>query len=111
MNSEIQLPPLLARFVESMNRQDSATFLICFADGAVVEDEGQTHRGLDEIQSWIETAFAETRPVLDVTAYEPAEAGDVMTGKVSGDFPGSPVQLHYHLTHDSLRITALRCAV
>ena len=111
MKPEINLPPLLSRFVESMNHQDTAAFLACFAAGAIVEDEGKTHCGLDEIETWITTAFVETSPLLEVTGFNPTEAGSLITGIVSGNFPGSPVELHYHLTHDADRIAGLRCTV
>ena len=102
---------MLSRFVESMNHQDSTGFGACFAAGAIVEDEGKTHRGLDEIKTWIEAAFVEARPLLEVTEFHPADGGSVITGIVSGTFPGSPVVLNYHLTHDADRITGLRCTV
>lgn len=111
MKPEIILPPLLSRFVESMNHQDTPAFVSCFADDAIVEDEGKTHRGLDEIGTWIDTAFEETNPLLEVASFNPTEAGSLITGIVSGNFPGSPVVLHYHLTHDADRITGLRCTV
>lgn len=111
MKPEINIPPLLTRFVESMNHQDTAAFLACFADDAIVEDEGKTHRGLDEIKTWIETAFVESRPWLEVTSFNPTATGSVITGIVSGTFPGSPVELHYHLIHDADQITGLRCTV
>lgn len=111
MKPEITLPPLLSRFVESMNHQDTPAFVACFAAGAVVEDEGKTHRGLDEIKAWIETAFVEARPMLEVTECHPTDRGSVISGIVSGSFPGSPVVLHYHLAHDAERITGLRCTV
>ena len=111
MKPEITLPPLLSRFVESMNRQDTPAFVSCFADDAIVEDEGKTHRGLDEIGTWIATAFVETSPLLEVTGFNSTETGSLITGMVSGDFPGSPVELHYHLAHDADRITGLRCTV
>jgi hypothetical protein len=111
MKSEIELPPLLSRFVESMNHQDSTGFVACFAADAIVEDEGNTHRGLEEIKTWIEAAFTNYRPLLEVTGIVPAHGGSVITGFVSGTFPGSPIELHYHLTHDEDRITALRCSV
>lgn len=111
MKPEITLPPLLSRFVESMNHQDTPAFVSCFADDAIVEDEGKTHRGVDEIETWIDTAFVETSPLLEVTGFNPTEAGSLITGIVSGNFPGSPVVLHYHLTHDADRISGLRCTV
>jgi len=111
MKSEIELPHLLSRFVESMNHQDTPAFVSCFAAGAIVEDEGKTHRGFDEIKTWIEDAFANYRPLLQVTGIAPAHGGSVITGMVSGSFEGSPIELHYHLSHDADQITALRCSV
>jgi hypothetical protein len=111
MKPEITLPPLLSRFVESMNHQETPAFVSCFADEAIVEDEGKTHRGLDEIETWIATAFVETSPLLEVTGFNATDAGSLITGIVSGNFPGSPVVLHYHLVHDADRITGLRCTL
>ena len=105
----IQQNPLLTRFVESMNTHDSAAFIPCFAPEAVVEDEGHTHRGTSEIQAWIEEAFSKYQPVLEVASMTNTETGSVITGSVSGSFPGSPVVLNYHLTIVQDQITALKC--
>lgn len=105
----IQQKPLLTRFVESMNAHDSTAFIPCFAPEAVVEDEGHTHRGTSEIQAWIEEAFAKYQPVLEVAFMTNTETGSVITGSVSGSFPGSPVVLNYHLTIVQDKITALKC--
>ena len=108
---KIQLTPFLARFVESMNAQDSAAFITCFAPQAVVEDEGHTHRGTAEILAWIEQAFAQYQPVLEVASVTDTETGAVITGLLTGSFPGSPVVLNYHLTIAQDQITALKCVI
>ena len=105
----LSLTPLTTRFVESMNAQNSADFIACFAPDAVVEDEGHTHHGRAEIQAWIEAAFVAYQPLLEVTAARFEEAGAVLTGTVSGRFPGSPIVLNYHLTLTQDQITALKC--
>jgi hypothetical protein len=103
--------PLLTRFVETMNAHDSDGFVACFADDAEVQDEGRSHRGKAEIKAWIEGAFASYQPVLEVTEVSTTDAGAVITGPVSGSFPGSPVVLHYHLSLADGVITALKCVV
>lgn len=105
----ISLTPLLERFVTSMNAQDSAAFTHCFADSAIVQDEGHTHEGTAAINAWIEKAFTSYQPVLEVSNVQPTAGGTVLTGTVSGTFPGSPIVLHYHLSHDEHYITALKC--
>ncbi|MFZ4766872.1 MAG: nuclear transport factor 2 family protein [Roseimicrobium sp.] len=105
------LSPLLTRFVETMNAQDSDGFVACFAQDAEVQDEGRTHRGTVEIKAWIEGAFANYQPVLEVAEVSTTDTGAVISGPVSGSFPGSPVVLHYHLTLGDGLITALKCEV
>lgn len=105
------LPPLLTRFVDSMNAHDSTAFIPCFAPDAVVEDEGRTHRGTQEIRTWIEESFKTARPVLEVTGVATTETSAVITGPVSGTFPGSPIVLNFHLTLAGDKITALKCTV
>jgi len=71
----------------------------CFAPDAVVVDEKQAHRGREAIARWKREASAKydyvSKPVkVDV-------AGDgrfVVTAHVSGNFPGSPVDLRYAFT-------------
>lgn len=111
MNTPPALTPLLARFVDSMNAHDSAAFIPCFTPDAVVEDEGRTHRGTREIKAWIEEAFQTSRPILEVTSVATTDTGALITGPVSGTFPGSPIVLHYHVTIANDKIAALRCTV
>jgi hypothetical protein len=105
----IQLTPLTTRFVESMNAQSSAAFIACFNHDAIVEDEGHVHRGIAEIRAWIEKAFARYQPILEVTAATKLETGAIITGNLSGAFPGSPIVLNYHLTIMQDQITVLKC--
>lgn len=107
----IELTPLLDRFVSHMNHHDSAAFTACFAKDAVVEDEGHTHHGTSEIEAWISKAFAQYSPILELKEAQITATGSLLSGMVSGNFPGSPILLHYHLTHDEESIHALRCTV
>lgn len=106
-----ELPAFLARFTAAMNGHDTDAFMNCFAPDAVVEDEGHTYHGLDEIRAWIQNAFENARPLLAVQ--DAWEKGDQawMRGPVSGTFPGSPVVLDYHLEVKSGVISHLRCVV
>lgn len=52
----MELPQLVARFVETQNTYDSKSFTECFTETAIVHDEGKTHTGKEEIRQWIEEA-------------------------------------------------------
>ena len=103
----MSLSPVLARFVETMNAHDSDGF----AEGAEVQEENRVHRGTAEIKEWIEGAFANCKPILEVRDVGATGAGAVITGPATGIFSGSPLLLPYHLTLADGSITAPRCVV
>ena len=48
----IALPPTIERFIEASNSRDLEIANDRFAEEAVVEDEGRTHRGIVEVRAW-----------------------------------------------------------
>lgn len=104
------LPPLLAAFVAASNTHDSAAFTACFSPEATVHDEGRVHRGCPAIKAWFEEVSRKYRATLVVTDMATTDGATVLTGEVSGNFEGSPIELRYHLTHGADRITALKIA-
>src|SRR5580765_7090840 len=48
----IELPPTIERFIDASNARDLEAAVDCFAEEAVVEDEGRTHRGIVEVRAW-----------------------------------------------------------
>lgn len=105
----IELPPLLNRFVTHMNQQETAAFCACFAVDAVVEDESKTYHGLEAIRGWISNSFSHYSPTVELKETTKTANGTILTALVSGTFPGSPIMLNYHLTHDEKAISALSC--
>ncbi len=73
---------------------------------AVITDEGQDYHGIDEIRAWKSKSNAQGQFTVEVL--EVAEVGGetVATTRVSGTFPGSPVQLHFHFTLKGDKIAA-----
>ncbi|HZM58370.1 MAG TPA: nuclear transport factor 2 family protein [Vicinamibacterales bacterium] len=79
----------------------------CFTDGAVVIDERQEHRGRTAIARWKADASAKSRYSVErLGAHVPGDQTTV-TGRVTGDFPGSPVDLQYHFTLEGDKIAWL----
>jgi hypothetical protein len=103
----IQLPAPVAAYFLAANRHDIDSMLVPFAADAVVQDEGKEHVGHVAVREWI----IETIQKYQVTV-EPQEAevsGDRTTvaSLVSGNFPGSPVQLSYGFTLSAADIRRL----
>ena len=102
-----KLPIPVAGYFAATNKHDIPAILASFLDDAVVQDEGQQHRGLDAIGKWA----SETIRKYDFTV-EPADVTEanhetVVTAVVSGTFPGSPLRLRYKFLVDGNGIRRL----
>jgi hypothetical protein len=106
----IHLPRPVAIYFESETARDADALAICFASDATVHDEDRTHEGLAAITAW----KIEARRKYEYTA-EPLQAvqGDgttVVTTRLAGNFPGSPLTLTYvfELHHDQITSLEIR---
>ncbi len=106
----MELPKVIARFIEAQNNLDSEAYVACFTDSAIVHDEGRIHKGKAEIRKWIEHANSEYQSFMKPVGYESSGTDGVLAAEVSGTFPGSPIVLQFHLglkggLIDSLKVT------
>ena len=91
----MNLPKVITDLIEAQNKFDSVAYADCFSETAVVFDEGKTHTGKKEIQEWIKEANEKYQAVMSPVAY--SETEEILKAEVSGNFPGSPIVLSYHL--------------
>ena len=101
------LPKPVAAYIAASNAHDVEGSAIPFADDAVVHDESRDHRGRAAIRAWKAEVTKKYRPHVDVIDAEEANGKTIVRGKVSGDFPGSPVVLRYAFTLAGDRIARL----
>ena len=101
------LPAPLAAFFAAAP-DDTAIVDAVFAAEAVVHDEGGSHNGHAAIRAWREAAAAKYGFTAEPLAVTEAGGRTVVTCRVSGNFPGSPITLSYGFTLDGDRIAALR---
>lgn len=90
----MNLPHIISELVKAQNDFDSAAYANCFAEHAAVFDEGKTHNGKAEIESWIDKANKEYHATMEPVDYDEKE--NMLSAKTSGNFPGSPIVLKYH---------------
>ena len=79
----------------------------CFTDGAGVIDERQEYRGRTAIARWKAETSAKFRYTVDQLGAQVSGNQTTVTGRVTGDFPGSPVDLHYRFTLEGGKIARL----
>jgi ketosteroid isomerase-like protein len=102
------LPQPIVDYFQAANAHHTVGVVAAFTDDALVTDENREYRGAAAVQGWSERVIKDYKPHAE--AIEVAESGDqaVVTARVSGTFPGSPVQLRYRFTLKADKIAALR---
>jgi ketosteroid isomerase-like protein len=93
----MKLPAIITELVNAQNTQDSASYADCFTSDATVFDEGHDHQGKEEMKTWIESANEKYQALLEPIEYSESEGKAVLTAKISGTFPGSPIVLKYNM--------------
>jgi hypothetical protein len=100
----VRLPDSIASYFEVANGAEDSALERCFTESAVVHDEHQMHQGHEAIRAWLREArrkYAFTSEPLDVVQQDSAVK---VRARLSGNFPGSPVELNhvFRLTGDRI---------
>ncbi len=102
-----KLPEAIAAYWAAANAGRSEAAAACFFPDALVHDEGQRHRGTAAIRAWIEATTQQYQPVVEPLGTKMTSGRHLVTARVSGRFPGSPVELDYEFTLQDGKIRAL----
>lgn len=106
-NKTMNPPTALAKYVEASNAGDTAATVKLFSESAVVHDDGEEFRGIEAIQAWIAESSRKYQAQLVPVALEDSGNRTVLRGLVSGNFPGSPVELDFDFVLSDDKITHL----
>ena len=102
----LDLPgPVAAYF--AADREDGEAVARCFTEAAVVKDEGRTHRGREAIRQWKEEVSTRFQYTSEPFACEQRDGAVVVTSRLTGNFPGSPVNLRFFFVLDGDKIASL----
>jgi ketosteroid isomerase-like protein len=91
----------------SADRADADAVAACFTDRAVVIDESRKWIGRDAIKRWKKSTTTRYRYTSKPIASETKDGKIVVTSRLTGDFPGSPVDLRYVFELDGDKISSL----
>jgi len=92
---------------------DRAAAIVAFADTAHVTDDGHDYHGATAVRTWLDRAASEYTFTNTPLAAATTELGrTVVTCRLEGTFPGSPVDLDYSFDLDAAqRIERLEIGV
>ena len=79
----------------------------CFAKDAVVRDEGQTIQGLAAIKQWKAETKKKYQHTVEPVTVAQEDGKIIVTNRLTGSFPGSPIQLEFVFTLEGDKITSL----
>lgn len=102
----LDLPkPVAAYFTADQGDGDAVAR--CFTDNAVVKDEGHTHLGIAAIKKWKDDVSAKYQYTTELMACENNDEKTVVTSRIAGNFPGSPVDLRFFFELADEKIASL----
>ena len=104
----LDLPkPIAAYFAADKDKGDSETIARCFTENAVVKDEGHTYNGLAAIKQWRAGASTKYTYTSEPFASDQKDGKTVITSRLVGNFPGSPVNLRFFFGLEGDKIKSL----
>ncbi len=103
----IQLRPPIARYVKLENSGDAEMLSACFAPNAIVRDEGRTYEGLAAIKEWKAETKKKYHHTVTPLAVAHQHGKTVLKAQLTGNFPGSPVTVHFDFVLEAGQILSL----
>lgn len=91
----INLPEPVAAYFRAEQERNAEAVSQCFTADSLVTDEGHTYHGVSAIKAWIAESFSKFDFTSEPFAVEDQEAKIVVTSRVEGNFPGSPINLKF----------------
>ena len=106
---DLNLPEPIAAYFDADNL-DAHAVARCFTTNGLVLDEGKTHSGLAAIEAWKTDSSAKYTYTAKPHTLEKQGRTYIVTARVAGNFPGSPVDLRYSFTLERGKIATLEIA-
>ncbi len=101
------LPQPVVNYLSAVTAKDTEMFARCFTDDALVHDEGRDHRGLDAIKAWMKETQTKYKYVIEPLDASVSGSTVKLRARLTGDFPGSPVDLDFTFMLANDKITSL----
>jgi hypothetical protein len=103
-----KVPDVVSRYFERDTDRDIDSIVSLFSADATVIDEREEHHGLSEIRAWQTGAASRYTYTTEITSTE-ALGPDryLVTGRLTGNFPGGTADLKWDFTIAGQHITRL----
>lgn len=104
---DTDLPTPIAIYIAAENRGDPEALSQCFAKDAVVRDEDKTIEGLAAIKQWKAETRKKYQHTVEPLSSVQKDGKTIVTNRLTGNFPGSPIELEFVFTLNGDKIASL----
>jgi SnoaL-like protein len=104
---DVNLPVPVAIYLAAENQGHTEIVAHCFTQSAVVRDEGQTIEGLAAIKQWEAETKRKYQHTIEPLTSAQKDGKIIVTNRLTGNFPGSPIELDFVFTLESDKIVSL----
>lgn len=104
--SKLNLPEPVAAYFDA-DQRDGEAVARCFTERAVAEDEGQRHSGHAAIKAWKTAASRKYSYTCEPFSQAQTGGRTIVKTRLTGNFPGSPVDLQFIFRLERGKITHL----
>lgn len=94
----LTLPEPIAKYFASEHNPE--LLAQCFKADAILKDDGLTHEGIETITAFLAAASIKYNATSEPFDVKDNDGYHVVRAKVTGNFPGSPVNLSYRFGLD-----------
>jgi hypothetical protein len=101
------LPKPIALYIEAENGGDASLCDQCFVDNAVVRDENEIRSGLPAIKKWKAETKRKYQHIVEPLSVIQKEGKTIVRNRLTGKFPGSPIELDFAFTLSGDKIVSL----
>jgi hypothetical protein len=102
----LDLPTPIAAYFTA-DKEGGEAVARCFTDDAVVKDEGHVYRSRVAIRQWKADVSTRYQYVSEPLACEQKDGKVVVTCRLTGNFPGSPLNLRFFFGLEGDKIASL----
>ena len=102
----VDLPAPIAAYFTT-DAADAGGVARCFTENGVVIDERREHQGRQAIARWKAEATSKYHYTSEPLTVDVSGAYVTVITRVTGEFPGSPIELRYRFTLEGDKIASL----
>ena len=103
----VKLPTPIASYIAAENAGDADEVARCFVEDALVLDEGRTMRGRAAIKQWKAQTTGKYRHSVEPLRSAREGTSTVLVARLTGSFPGSPIELRFIFGLEGDKIASL----